>query len=561
MTALPIFCSEYFDLMDACPNEFNRERWALRRQIERVFKNEDLEVRLDLYEKYVKIGSILGFKRGYEWERFEIGLFWCTFTNEGLPRWTDLVNVMGRGAGKDGMISWFGLIGISPYNPIPDYDVDICAYNEDQALRPVKDVYDALESNPAHMKKYFKWTKERITGIKNRGSIKGHANNAKGKDGLRSGIVILNEIHTYENYDNIDVFTTGLGKKEHPRTAYFTTNGYVVDGPLDEMLKDGRACLFENKPDNGTLYFFCNIDKDEEAHDEIAWRKANPSLRYKPSLLIEMRKEYQRWKNNPISLPGFMTKRMNKRQQKEARPVTSWENIAATNRPIDKQKLAGRQCTVGIDFSKTTDWVGVNIHFKDGDERIDLNHAWICLQSEQLWRLKCPYREWSEKGDITLVDAPEISPQLIAEYVAQAADLYSVQMVCMDSYRYELLKDALAKYRISAENKNIKLYRPSDIMRTAPLIERYFANRLLVWDDTPHLRWATNNTKIVPTKKSALVKDGEELDIGNWIYGKIEPHARKNDPFMAFVASVIVEDSISDVAPVNVATMPLVMSF
>lgn len=561
MTSIPAFCQEYFDFMDANPKEICREQWALRKQIKNVFSNEILEVRQDLYEYYVKLGSILGFGKGYEWERFQIGLFWCTFTADGLPRWTDLVDFMGRGAGKDGVISWFALIGISPYNPIRNYDVDICAYNEDQALRPVKDVYDALEANPAKMKKYFRWTKENITGLKNGGSIKGHANNAKGKDGLRSGIVILNEIHTYENYDNIDVFTTGLGKKDHPRTAYFTTNGYVVDGPLDEMLKEGRECLFEGKPDNGTLYFFCNIDKDEEAHDEIAWRKANPSLRYNPSLLIEMRKEYQRWKSNPVSLPGFMTKRMNRRQQKEARPVTSWENIAATNRPIDKQKMAGRQCTVGIDFSKTTDWVGVNIHFKDGDERIDINHAWVCLQSEQLWRLKCPYREWAEKGDVTLVDAPEISPQLIAEYVAQAADLYSVQMVCMDSYRYELLKDALAKYGISAEKKNIKLYRPSDVMRTAPLIERYFANKLLVWDDTPHLRWATNNTKIVPTKKSVLVNDGEDLDIGNWVYGKIEPHARKNDPFMAFVASVIVEDSISDVAPVNVAAMPLVMSF
>ena len=103
-----------------------------------------------------------------------------------------------------------------------------------------------------------------------------------------------------------------------------------------------------------------------------------------------------------------------------------------------------------------------------------------------------------------------VKTKLIAEYVAQADDLYSVQMVCMDSYRYELLKDALAKYGISAEKKNIKLYRPSDVMRTAPLIERYFANKLLVWDDTPHLRWATNNTKIVPTKKSVLANDDED---------------------------------------------------
>lgn len=561
MTPLPSFCLDYFDLMKRCPNEFCKEQWALKEQIESTFDNEKLIVRLDLYEKYVKLGSLLGFDEGYEWERFEIGLFWCVFTQDDLPRWTELVSVMGRGAGKDGVISWFGLIGISPYNPSPNYDVDICAYNEDQALRPVKDVYDALDSNPVKMKKFFKWTKERIYGLKNGGYLKGHTNNAKGKDGLRSGIVILNEIHTYENYDNINIFMTGLGKKKHPRTAYFTTNGDVIDGPLDDMLKEGRKVLFEKKDDCGALYFFCNLDNKDEVDDEERWRKANPSLRYKPELLVEMRKEYRKWKANPISLPAFMTKRMNIRQLKEARPVTSWENIEATNREIPFQELQGRECTVGVDFSKTTDWVGVNVHFKKDDERIDINHAWICLQSSELWRLKCPYKDWAERGLVTLVDEPEISPQLIADYVHQMDVKYSVKCVCMDSYRYELIKDSLKKIGFGSEEKNIKLYRPSDVMKTAPVIERYFSTHAFVWGDQPQLRWATNNTKIVPAKKSQLVLDGEELDVGNWLYGKIEPHARKTDPFMALVASVIVEDQISEMAPVDLMGMKLVMSF
>lgn len=560
-TPLPTFCTEYFDLMERYPNEFCKEQWALKEQVEKTFKNEDLIVRLDLYDKYIRLGTLLGFGDGFEWERFEIGLFWCVFTQDDLPRWTELVDVMGRGAGKDGMISWFGLIGISPYNPVANYDVDICAYNEDQALRPVKDVYDALDSNPAKMKKFFKWTKERIYGLKNGGYIKGHTNNAKGKDGLRSGIVVLNEIHTYENYDNIDIFTTGLGKKKHPRTAYFTTNGYVVDGPLDDMIKQGREVLFEKKDDCGVLYFFCNLDNNDEVDDQERWRKANPSLRYKPELQVEIEKEYRKWKANPISLPAFMTKRMNIRQLKEARPVTSWENIEATNRAIDLDGLAGRECTIGVDFSKTTDWVGVNVHFKDGDERIDLNHAWICTQSADLWRLRCPYKDWAERDLVTLVDEPEISPQLIAGYIHEMDVKYSVQSVCMDSYRYELLKDALKKVGFGADEKNIKLYRPSDIMRVAPVIERYFSTQAFVWGDQPVLRWATNNAKIVPAKKSQLVADGEELDVGNWLYGKIEPHARKTDPFMALVASVIVEDQISDFAPVDLLSMPLVMSF
>ena len=57
--------------------------------------------------------------------------------------------------------------------------------------------------------------------------MKGHTNNPKGRDGLRSGKVIFNEVHQYENYDNIKVFTTGQGKVAQqgaailPQTAIF----------------------------------------------------------------------------------------------------------------------------------------------------------------------------------------------------------------------------------------------------------------------------------------------------------------------------------------------------
>ncbi|MCG4877873.1 hypothetical protein L0N00_15705, partial [Eggerthella lenta] len=68
----------------------------------------------------------------------------------------------------------------------------------------------AFERNRKKMLRFFHWTQESIRGLKRNSFIHGHTNNAKGKDGLRSGCVIFNEYHAYENYDNINVFTTGL---------------------------------------------------------------------------------------------------------------------------------------------------------------------------------------------------------------------------------------------------------------------------------------------------------------------------------------------------------------
>ncbi|MFV0553011.1 MAG: terminase TerL endonuclease subunit [Anaerorhabdus sp.] len=541
----PFFVTAYFSLMDKEPHRFCKDQWALRKLVEYAFKSEDIYADEELASNYFGLAKYMTFKETFEWEDFVLGLHLCTFWKaSGMPRWPDLCCLIGRGAGKDGVIALESLALISPYNQIEEYDVDICANNEKQAKRPVNDLYKALERNSNKLKKFFYWTKEKIEGKKRKSTIEGHTNNAKGKDGLRSGCVVFNEYHGYENYENIDVFTTGLGKTDHPRRSIFTTNGNVIDGPLDELIKEGEEVLFNGAPDNGMLYYFCRLDSKDEVDDEENWHKPNPSLRYRPSLHNEIRKEYHEWKKNPARLPAFMTKRMNIRELNNELKVTSWDNILATNKEIPD--LKGLDCTIGIDFSKTNDWAGINAHFKVGENRYDINHAWICMQSDTLSRLKCPYKDWANKGDLTLVFEPEINPQLLIDFILQIAKKYRIKMVGLDSFRYALMCDYLSKIGFSHENKNIKLIRPSDIMKTIPVIDRCFTNQYFHWGDVPHLRWSTNNTKLVRAKRSTLAEDGE-VDVGNYLYGKIEPKARKTDPFLALVASMCCESSIVDV--------------
>lgn len=542
---LPFFISNYFDLMDSNPDEFCRDQWALRENILiPMISSDEVYFDTDQAKDFFGLAKYMDFERLFEWEEFVLGLHLCTFwKKDGMPRFPDLFCLIGRGAGKDGVISIESLALISPYNKIREYDVDICANNEDQATRPVKDLVTALDRNSQKLKKYFKWTQETIKGNKRNSYIKGHTNNAKGKDGLRSGVVIFNEYHAYENYENVNVFTTGLGKKPHPRRSIFTTNGDVVDGPLDELIKDSEDILYNNVDDNGLLPFLCRLDDKSEVHEEKNWNKANPSLRYRPSLLTETRKEYRDWKKNPARLPAFMTKRMNIRESNNELKVASWENIKATNQEIPD--LSGWECTVGIDFTKTSDWASVNVHFKNVDNRYDINHAWICMQSEDLSRLKCPYKDWADKGDITLVYEPEIHPRFITDYIQEIGKNYRIKCIAADSYRFTLLADYLSTIGFSFENKNIMMVRPSDIMKTYPVIDRCFTNNFFHWGDTPHLRWATNNSKLVKAKKSSLAKNGE-VDMGNYLIGKIEPKSRKTDPFMALVASMCCEGKIND---------------
>lgn len=541
---LPFFVSSYFDLMDKYPDEFCKDQWALRKLLIKIFETEDLFVDEEQAKKYFGLAKYFDFEKVFEWEEFVLGLHLCTYIKStGEPRFKVLFCLIGRGAGKDGVIALESMALTSPYNPIEEYDVDICANNEDQATRPVKRLLKYFEKNKAKIKRHYHWTQEMILGKKRHSKIKGHTNNAKGKDGLESGVVIFNEYHAYENYDNINVFTTGLGKKDHPRRSIYTTNGDVIDGPLDTLISDAENILHNGAPDNGMLPFLCRLDEKEEVHNEKNWHKANPSLRYRPSLLTETRDEYREWLENPARLPAFMTKRMNIRENNNELAVTSWDNLESTKKEYE-ESLRGRECTCGIDFVRTIDWAAVNLHFKDGDKRIDINHAWMCMQSPELHRLRCPYEDWADKGHLDLVYDVEISPDVIAAYIYEASKIYRIKMVVLDSFRYAVMRDALFKIGFSVENKNIKLIRPSDIMKVYPIIDRCFTNQYFYWGEQPHLRWATNNTKLVRAKKSQLAKDGE-LDMGNYLFGKIEPKSRKTDPFMALVHSMCTEDKLT----------------
>lgn len=238
-----------------------------------------------------------------------------------------------------------------------------------------------------------------------------------------------------------------------------------------------------------------------------------------------------------------MTKRMNIPQSDAEVAVTDWENIKASNRPLPD--MTGWSCVVGIDYASLRDWASVCFHFRRGAERYDISHSWLCLRSPELPRIKAPWQEWES---VTPVDAPEIPPNLISEYIAELAQLYDVKKIAMDNFRFALMRRALEEIGFSPEYKNVYLVRPSDIMKVQPVIDSCFNNQQFTWGDCPPLRWATNNTKLVRSGRK------EGTDTGNYYYAKIEGKSRKTDPFMALVAAMCVEDVLG--GAVDLASLP-----
>lgn len=547
---LPREAAAYFEAVEADRPRACPEQHALAAHIRRCFETEDLRVDTEQLRHYLSLARYFPYERLFPWQECLTALWNCTYTAEGRPRWKTLFCMVGRGAGKDGYIAFDSMCSVSPYNPVNRYNVDICANNEEQAMTPVNDLVSVLETptNQKKLNRFYFHTKELVQGRANRGVIKGRTNNPKGRDGMRSGKVIFNEVHQFENYNNIKVFITGQGKVAQPRVGIFTSNGEVIDGPLDDYLARARRILFEGEPDHGFLPFVCCLKEREQVHDPENWYMANPSLAFLPELLQETADEYRDWLEHPEQNGDFLNKRMGLRAGFQEISVTDYGKVLKTNKPLPD--LRGWTCTVGLDYAELNDWAAINLHFRRGADRFDINHAWVCLRSKTLPRVRAPWREWAEAGKITVVDDVSINPDLLAAYIRDAAGKYNVIALAMDHFRWTLVSESMRAIGFDAADKSrVKLVRPSDIMQVEPVIQECFDRELFYWDDMPQLRWAVNNTKRVRSSR----KQG--VDTGNFIYAKIEAKSRKTDPFMALVASMTIEPLLGTGLPLAAPIM------
>lgn len=508
------------------------EQKKLVDMVRRVLTEEKDNILLDEVkaEKYLSYQKYFPFEL-FAWEKFLLVLMLCVYCKDtGLPRFSTMFCMVGRGAGKNAFISYLTFCLMTETNGIQNYNIDIIANSELQAKTSFNDLYAVLTNTKFvnKFKKNFHWNREVITNKKTNSQLRFKTSNAKSSDGLRPGAIIFDECHQYQNWDNINVHKTGLGKVADGREFYITTNGEVRDSVLDELLNKSLDILDGKVEDFGFLPFICRLDDKEEVHKEECWFKANPSLYKRASLLQQIRKEYQDYKVNPIVNKSFLDKRMNLPQSFGSAAMTVWDNIKATNQDIPYKELEGLCCTVGIDYATISDMVGASICIRKNQKYYIISHAWMCSNSKDLHKIKAPLKDWEQMGLLTFVDDVEVNISLVCTWIQEQLDKYSFEHLAIDSYRLSLVKKGLENINIDYYDKDeVTLVRPSDIMKIVPFIDSLFNNHKIVCGNNPLMRWSMNNTSLEPKQN------------GNFVYSKIDPFRRKNDLWMSAVHAII----------------------
>lgn len=509
-----------------------------------VLNREDVFVDEEQIEKGLSLQKYFPYKL-IEWEIFLFALIAGVYIEDGETReifFNEIDIYLGRGSGKNGFISFLCFYFLSPYHGVLHYNIDILANSEDQAKTSFDDLFEIIREPEdkyakAISQNYYA-TKTIIKGLKTKSTLKYNSSSKRGKDSKRSGCVIFDERHEYEDSKITDTLTSGLGKTPNARVITLTTDGNIRGADLDHMKEKDHDILKQYDPENRTLPFYCHIEAEEEWNNPDAWEKAIPSINHPSFKSLKKRiiSEVKNMRYTPEYYATFLTKRMNFPIGDAEIEVASWENITACNKELSEDIPLYTPCVGAVDFAKTNDFVAVGLLFKYQEKYYLLHHTFVCKKSSDLRAIKAPIDQWAKDGYVTFVDDVEIPAEMVAGWFEdRLAEGFCIEKIAIDNFRFSILNYAFKKIGFDAyERKNIKLVRPSDIMKAAPLINSVFLNHSLVWGIAPIMCWYTNNTKVIHSN-------------GNMTYGKINEKLRKTDGFMMLAAAFTIVDELEDV--------------
>lgn len=509
-----------------------------------VLNREDVFVDEEQIEKGLSLQKYFPYKL-IEWEIFLFALIAGVYIEDDETReifFNEIDIYLGRGSGKNGFITFLCFYFLSPYHGVLHYNIDILANSEDQAKTSFDDLFEIIREPEdkyakAISQNYYA-TKTIIKGLKTKSTLKYNSSSKRGKDSKRSGCVILDERHEYEDSKITDTLTSGLGKTPNARVITLTTDGNIRGADLDHMKEKDHDILKQYDPENRTLPFYCHIEAEEEWNNPDAWEKAIPSINHPSFKSLKKRiiSEVKNMRYTPEYYATFLTKRMNFPIGDAEIEVASWEDITACNKEFSKDDLLYIPCVGAVDFAKTNDFVAVGLLFKYQGKYYLLHHTFVCKKSSDLRAIKAPIDQWAKDGYVTFVDDVEIPAEMVAGWFEdRLAEGFCIEKIAIDNFRFSILNYAFKKIGFDAyERKNIKLVRPSDIMKAAPLINSVFLNHSLLWGIAPIMCWYTNNTKVIHSN-------------GNMTYGKINEKLRKTDGFMMLAAAFTIVDELEDV--------------
>ena len=361
-----------------------------------------------------------------------------------IRKYRDVLFLVGRKNGKTPLIS---AINLSEWFCGPTGLKILCASNDDnqadlmfQAINAMREESPSLEKvtkknnkgiffgNPKQKKKKGKFSAQ------NKGSIRKLSAKTGAKEGRNIGIGAVDEVFEMKDDTTVMPIRQALSTQDEPLYFELTTEGFTMDGYLDQRLKEARQVLNgELERPRWLIWLYTQDSEAEVWQDERSWLKSNPGLGVikKWSFLRDMIEES---KTSNSKRAFVLAKDFNIKQN----TGTAWlqEGDIINNTRFELEQFRGWYYIGGVDISETTDLTSARAMFIDpntmnkytvtmyfvpeskADEKLSLEN--------DTNREKKNYRDWASKGMVTIIPGTEVDQSYIVKWFYKLYEDYGM---------------------------------------------------------------------------------------------------------------------------------------
>lgn len=508
--------------------ELYTELCNLREDIESgayLYDTTDAILRMDFMENCVRLTKSPFYNKPMVlmlWQKaFIETVYSFKMPDTGLRRFKKVLLLIARKNTKSETCSALGLTEFFLGNAGSDI---VCSSNDDNQASLIYDAIDTMRMliDPDDLD--TKRNQRYILNKHNNTKIFKLSDRTRNKEGRNIDVAFLDESHEMKDNVIAKSIEQSQSLKDEPLFINLTTEGFVVDGYLDEELKKARKIIAGE--DDGvmaerTLAWLYTQDSEAEVwQNRASWVKSNPSLGIvkKWSYLDEQVDIARSSKSDRIFI---LSKDFNIKQNS----AQSWLNLEDYDYTAvyDLESFRGCVCLGAVDLSETTDLTCAKVLLMRPDDPVKYIHTMYFIPESKLndsddKNAGAKYSEWAAAGLLTITEGNDIDLSRVADWFYSLYKDYNIKLwKC--GYDQKFSKDFLNRmdaYGWTKANDELVmiLQNAQTLSNAIKLLEADLTHQLVNYNENDIDKWCYKN---------ACLKVN---DIGQCLIVKSEPSKR-----------------------------------
>lgn len=382
----------------------------------------------------------------------------------------------------------------------------VCSSNDDVQASITYDAIDTMRTlidpNDSDTKRNQRFILNKVNGSK----IFKLSDRTRNKEGRNIDFAIVDETHEMKNNVIAKSIEQSQSLKDNPKFINITTEGFVVEGFLDDELKKARAII--NGEDDSIsskrfLPWLYTQDSEEEVwQNRSSWVKSNPTLGIvkKWSYLDE---QVDIAKNSKSDRIFVLSKDFNFKQN----GVESWLNLEDYNynAVFDLEDFRNCFCLGAVDLSETTDLTCAKILLMKPNDPIKYIHTRYFIPQSKLQdsddkQAGAKYEEWIRNGWMIATEGNDIDLSVVADFFYTLYKKYNIKLwKC--GYDQRFCKDfinRMEQYNWSKETEDLVmiLQNAQTLSNAMKLVEADLRSQLINYNENQVDKWCFKNAAI-----------------------------------------------------------------